>query len=183
MTTEEPLTRTFMGHTVTLTANWKFTVKGPEFDAARYEVAFQSYEAAVEEIKKRVDTTAKIKAQNIHIDVQVVDAKGAVHKLDRINRTTGDVVGPQGRYVYPNHPWVTTQLTKKTQLEEQLREVTKLLEEIAITTHRSYGRIAAEDYVGSVHTFQKEYDKAAEKVGQLATDPPTLVLVKGQSVE
>lgn len=184
MTTEtNPIERTFMGHTVTLAANWKFTVKGPEFDQARYEVAFQSYEAAIEEIKKRVDTTAKIKAQNIRIDIQVVDANGIVHTLDRINRTTGDLVGPDTRYVYPDHPWVIAQLQKKHTLEEQLKETSKLLEEVAISTHRSYNRIAAEDYVTFVHTLQKEYDKVALKVGELATPSPNLVLVKGQSVD
>ena len=177
MTDQLTTERTFMGHTVSLAQNWKFTVKGPEFDAARYEVAFQSYEAAIEEVKKRVDTTQKIKAQNIHIDVQVVDAKGNLHKLDRINRNTGDLVGPDTRYVYPDHPWVIAQLQKKALLEGQLREVNDHLEQVAITTHRSYGKIAAEDYVGFINTFHKEYDKVAEKVGQLATPTPNLVLV------
>lgn len=175
-----PAERTFMGHTITLAQNWKFTVKGPEFDQARYEVAFQSFEAAMEEIKKRVDTTQKIKAQNIHIDVQVVDAKGKVHKLDRINRNTGDLIGPDTRYVYPDHPWVIAQLQKKTQLEGQLREVNDQLEQVAISTHRSYGKIAAEEYVGYINNFHKEYDKVAAKVGELATPVPNLVLVNNE---
>lgn len=178
MTDQPTNERKFGEHTITLEPNWKFSVKGPEFDASRYEMTFQSLEAATSEISKRVEAAKKLAAQNVKLDITVLDETGQKQNITKINRTNGEV-GVSGRYMYPNVPWVQAALVQLTQLKAQTKQLDALLSDLKIQTNWSYGRIAADEYVEKVNRLIKDYDtKKAEAEKLHPTNTPTLSVVK-----
>lgn len=169
-------TKEYMGHTITLTDNWKFTVEGPEFDktALRYKVTFESYEAACEEIKTRINDTSRVETLNLRLDVQVVDEKGSIIRLERINRSSGKVAGVDTRYVYPNFSWIRLAVTKLNTLRKEVEEIDKRLNVVRMDTHRSYSRISANGYAAAMSSFLKEYEEKVKKAEEASA--PTLVV-------
>lgn len=168
---------TFMGHTITLNEEyWTFKVTGPEFDDAKYEVAFKSLESAKTEIAKRVEETNKAKAQNINVNIIVIDEHCNRTEVDRINRTTSNIHGVQGRFVYPNNGSVRDMLARRSQLMRDLKAIESKLEPLQIRVSRGYGRIKAEDYPSVVENLQQEHQRKLTKAKELDTPPPLKVV-------
>lgn len=176
--TESRQEMTFKGHTITLSEEyWTFKVVGPEFDDAKYEVAFKSLDAAKAEIVKRVEETNKAKAQNINVNIIVIDENCNRTEVDRINRTTSNIHGVQGRFVYPNNGSVRDMLARRSQLMRDLKAIESKLEPLQIRVSRGYGRITAEAYPGIVEALQQEHQRKLAKARELDT-PPALKVVE-----
>lgn len=171
----------YMNHTISLTSDWTFEVEGPEFDASRYKMTFQSVQAAEDEISKRVADANKLAAQNVKIDLRLLGEDGTAVVVTRINRTDGDLVGVKGRYVYPHTQFVRNLLLKALQLKQELRAVDDQLTTVRISVGRGYGRIKAEDYLGTVKSLQRDYDAALEKAKALAEPTPPVLSVVSEA--
>lgn len=168
---------TFKGHTITLSEEyWTFKVVGPEFDDAKYEVAFKSLDAAKTEITKRIEESSKIKAQTINVGIIVVDEDCRRVEVDRVNRTSSNIHGVTGRFVYPNTSAVRDMLARRSQLIRDLKAIEKKLEAVQIRVSRGYGRITAEAYPGVVEALQQEHQRALAKAKELETPPPLKVV-------
>lgn len=168
---------TFKGHTITLNEEyWTFKVVGPEFDDAKYEVAFKSLDAAKTEIAHRIEESNKIKAQTINVNIIVIDENCNRTEVDRINRSTSNIQGVKGRFVYPNNKAVRDALARRSQLMRDLKAVESKLEPLQIRVSRGYGRITAEHYPAVVEALQQEHERKLVKAKELET-PPTLTVI------
>lgn len=173
-TTTEP--REFMGHTITLNEQWCFNVSGPEFDDSRYKIAFNSYNDAIGEIDKRVTEAAKLAAQNVTLNIQVITEKGLLMDVNRINRTSGNINGVEGNKVYPYVPWIMTAVDQRNKARQLIRDIDAKLDKFGISTNRSYGRMDVNVYPASINRLNEEYTaklEAAKKEGS------TLKVVQG----
>ena len=161
ITNPEPITREYMGHTITLEPrNWEFTVSGPEFSDEKYTIQFKSYEAAKAEITKRHSETERLRMRDISLDVTILNDQGVPTRITRINRATGSLIGVKGRTVYPNVIWIRQALETRTKLLAEIDTLERSLgsREIYIQTNRYYSRIEVDRYAHYVDLFQKEVE-------------------------
>lgn len=174
--------RTHMNHTISVTSEWTFEVEGPEFDASRYKMTFQSLQAAKEEIQKRVSDSNRLAAANIKIDLSLLDEQANIVTVTKINRSDGDLVGVKGTYVYPNTQFVRNLLVQVKRHKEEARKIEETLRPLKINVGRGYGRIKAEDYINTVKYLQRDYNEALAKAKALADPtPPVLAIVNERS--
>jgi hypothetical protein len=163
--------RDFMGHTITLADDWRFTVTGPEFDKSRYDITFHSIADAKKEIESRVTDAAKVEAQNIRLDLHVYDDNGALLQVDRINRRTGNLNTVAGRECYPDVPWIGQALLRAKQARKAILEIEKAIEPFEIRVSRSYGKIEPEAYPNRVREFEAEHKRKREAALAIEAEP------------
>lgn len=163
--TEQPQTneKPYRNHKIILKDNWEFAVEGPEFDDSKYKIRFASYQAAREEIDKRVKDTEMLAAKNVKLDVKVSNAHGNIVLVTRINRQSGDLAGVTTKYVYPPVLWIRESLFRLDKLTSEAEQIRRSLKEFEISSSRGYGRIDADEYARIVMNFQRELDEATKK--------------------
>jgi hypothetical protein len=160
-------TKTYLNHTITLSLDsWKFTVSGPEFDDERYTITFESFYAAQQEVKKRVEDSQKEELKNVKLDITLLHENGEQIHVTSINRSTAEITKGV-RYLYPNIPWVQESLKRRSEALAEANRITDTVSPLRIENGRSYGRIGAAEYPAKVKslldTVKSKTDMAIEK--------------------
>ncbi len=75
-------TKPYSGHQIHLNVNsWEFTVTGPEFDNSEHQIVFHSFQAARNEIYKRVVDSQKIAAQNVKLKGEIKQIEDSLRSV------------------------------------------------------------------------------------------------------
>jgi hypothetical protein len=168
---EDPNVKIYINHKIELNPrSWEFTVSGPEFDDLKYKMSFKSYQAAREEIEKRVSETNKMAAKNISFSLSVLDANGSNVVVSRINRTTSELSGLTTKQFYPNVSWVREALQKRKALASELKNIENALRPVEMINTLGWGgRIEADSYGRVVEKLNAEFTEKTKIANEAAT--------------
>jgi hypothetical protein len=163
-----PLSRNYRNHKIDFNPDdLKFHVSGPEFEQYKeHYCTFPSYDEAKAKIDSEVSATEKITIQNIVFEEHIVDQKGQILTITRIDRRTGDIANIDTQYFFPNVPWLRTTIQRATELKKEFTELETQLSKYRIHKSRYHSRIDADDYPRRIKSLQDEITNKRELAEQ-----------------
>jgi hypothetical protein len=154
---------TYKDHTITLTGDFEFLVKGPAFEEAR---RYKSMDDA----RKAVDAAVGVMAKKQKIDkslrLAVVTPLGQQCDITGIhprNRTLNGIVG-EHRNVYPAVPWIVALCEERGEHKARVDKIDELLRSYEIG-HRigGYGLLSSDTYEEAVNELRRDYSALTKK--------------------
>lgn len=133
-----------MGHTVSVTDHFEFSVSGPEFADAR---SYDSANAAREAIANRIKTAERERTVIRRVSLDALDASGNPLTIRGINRTDGTLLGgPDTDTIFPSVSWLADILRQRAALRQQIKAIDDKTVRYQIRANRAHGRIENESY-------------------------------------
>lgn len=154
------------GYTIGLTKDMKFEIKGDDLEGTVRD----TYEQAKVYIDRVIAGRGKIKKEKIALKVLATQTWGRSDEAPKAGVVTGihmghgTLIGVEGSsYIYPDVPTVVDLLSRKKDLNAQLRKVEDQLSRRAIEIRRKphYGELDPGKYPEYIAALIKEYKEKA----------------------